>query len=475
VNFASAIYEFDIANESPHPPGYIIYVWLTRTVNLIFHDPQMTMVSISMFSSALAVVGLYYLGRLMFNQRIGLIASLFLATSPIFWFYGEIALPHTLDMVFVILSVLMLYKIIHRDYRFLYPAIVTIAIAGGLRPQTLVFLLPLVMFSLRKAGVRRIVIAGLTGAATCLIWFLPLINASGGLLEYLNIMKIFGDRFQETTSIFMGAGLVGLQRNTAKVVLYTLYGLSLTIFPMLAYCLGVLTKYFRTNIDEKKLFIAFWILPALVFYLIIHMGQQGLIFVYLPALFLLAAFAIDRIFIERRFLLVSGIICILFFNISVFLFLPEYPFGSETQRMLTHDTLKNSDLYFQVRFEAIEYNFEANRTGIVAWNWRHPGFYLPEYPRIPLDFAKWGKIGALKDQRYLTVHDLGYELGEAESMYLVLFDEGLELTDQSKEGKLKRIQMRNGETLAYYELSARDRLYIDLDPVRLTLQEEKTN
>ena len=43
VNFAYAILEFSVAKEQPQPPGYIVYVWLCRLVDLLFGDAQATM------------------------------------------------------------------------------------------------------------------------------------------------------------------------------------------------------------------------------------------------------------------------------------------------------------------------------------------------------------------------------------------------------------------------------------------------
>jgi hypothetical protein len=207
VNFAAAISQFDLANESPHPPGYIVYVWLTQAVNLITNNPQVTMVSISIVSSALAVVTLFFLGKTMFNRMVGLMASLFLATSPMFWFYGEIALPHTLDTLFVIMSAWLLYLTMRGDNRFLYPAILTVAVAGGLRPQTLVFLLPLVLFAIRKAGIQRIIGAGVVGGIACLLWFVPLVTASGGLSTYMEIMGNFSRAFPGINLYLHGCGM----------------------------------------------------------------------------------------------------------------------------------------------------------------------------------------------------------------------------------------------------------------------------
>jgi hypothetical protein len=468
INFAAAIQKFDIANESPHPPGYILYVWLTRGVNLIFNDAQMTMVSISIVSSALAVVALYFLGKVMFGGKVGFAAALLLATSPIFWFYGEIALPHTLDTLLVIFSVWLLYLTMRGNDRYLYPAVVVVALAGGLRPQTLVFLLPLVLFSLRKSGIRKILSAAVLGGIVCLMWFIPLINASGGFSAYMRIMGEFSDRFQESTSIFMGAGMAGVQRNGSKVVFYTLYGLSLTILPMIIYGTWVFGKRIQKSGVEKLFFLAFWITPALFFYLAIHMGQQGLIFVYLPALILLASVSIVQIFRGKRVLLLASVGGIVLFNVAFFTLVPEYPLGPGSQRLLTNDTLRNSDQYFRARIETIEYNFEAGRTGIIARDWRYADYYLPDYTIIPIDPKRWDEFETLKEQGYLTASDIdSYDGGMA---FFVLFDGGLDQRDQSLPGIMRTLDLGEGELLGYYELKPQDQLFLNLDPVGFTLK-----
>jgi hypothetical protein len=472
VNFAAAISQFDLANESPHPPGYIVYVWFTQAVNLFTNNPQVTMVSISIVSSALASVTLFFLGKAMFNRTVGIIAGLFLATSPMFWFYGEIALPHTLDTLFVITSAWLLYLTMRGEDRYLYPAVLTVAVAGGLRPQTLVFLLPLVLFAIRKSGVQRIIGAGVVGGVACVLWFVPLVTASGGFSTYMEIMGIFSQRFQESTSIFMGAGWAGIRGNLVKVVIYTAYGLTLTIVPLLAYGVGVIVKRPIKVSMEKAFFLFFWMAPVLLFYIAIHMGQQGLIFVYLPALLLIAAFSLQRFLWARPLLLAAGAGVIMLFNIAVFTMMAEYPFGPGTQRMLTSDTIRNSDQYFRSRIEAIEYHFEAGKTGVIAIDWRHAEYYLPDYMIIPLDEKKWDEekwdeIHFLSTQGYLTLNDLSQAGSDSEVLFVVLFDRGLDQRDRSAKGVLESIVLENGEILTYYEVHAYDKLFIREEGIEL--------
>ncbi len=98
VNMAFGILDYDVQAGAPQFPGYIVYIVIAQIVNAVFNDPQRTMLFISVVSSGLAAAAIFYLGKDMFNPVTGIIASLFLISSPLFWFYGEIALPHALDL-----------------------------------------------------------------------------------------------------------------------------------------------------------------------------------------------------------------------------------------------------------------------------------------------------------------------------------------------------------------------------------------
>ncbi len=390
VNFAFAMQEFNLAKEQPQPPGYIAYVWLTRLVDLGFNNAQNTMVTISVIASALAVAALFYLAKSMFGRTTSFIAALFLAASPLFWFYGEIALPHTLDTALVIICGGWLYKTMRGERRYLYPAVIAAAVVGGIRPQTLVFLAPLILFSVRAVGWRRLLIAAALGAAICLVWFIPLMSWSGGVANYLAITQAYGDRFEKTTSVFAGAGWFGLRRNLIKLTLYTLYAWSVALLPAAVYAGYRLYRRQMPRRWENILFLLIWALPPLLFYLLIHMGQQGLVFIFLPVLLVLSAESLKRLFPAKPVLLFAGVAVIVLFNMAVFCWLPEYPVGSPVLRLLTRATLANSDAYYQTRFAAIKQNFPPDTTVIVAENWHHLNYYLPEYTVLPFDVgAKW--------------------------------------------------------------------------------------
>ena len=387
VNFAYALAEFNLAKEQPQPPGYILYVMLCRLVNSFLNDPQTTMVAISIAASIGAVVAIYFLGEIMYNPRVGWLSAGFMASSPLFWFYNEIALPHSLDAFLVILGAFLLYKTMRGDRKAIIPAMILLAIAGGVRQQTLVFLAPLIVFSIRKVGWKWFLAAGASGIIVSLAWFIPLITLNGGLNNYLEVMRNFSDRFQTTTSIFMGAGMTGFMRNATKLILYSAFGWGIVLLPAAYFAVRQFLKMRESRPGERSIFLVLWISPALMYYLLVHMGQQGLIFVFLPALILIGAVGLDAAFLHRASLLWVSALVLILINSSIFLLLPEYPFGAGQQRMLTRQTLANSDRYFDERFDTIRSNYSPNSTLILAKNWHHVQYYLPAYNVLAFDIG----------------------------------------------------------------------------------------
>jgi hypothetical protein len=110
VNFALAIEHFDIRLHQPHPPGtFVIYVMLGRLFNWFLHDPNTSLVWISILTSGLSAVLIFVLGRRWFDRRVGLAAALLMLTSPLIWFHGEIALAYMPEFFWVILVVMLCF------------------------------------------------------------------------------------------------------------------------------------------------------------------------------------------------------------------------------------------------------------------------------------------------------------------------------------------------------------------------------
>src|SRR5690606_28813525 len=124
-----------------------------------------------------------------------------------------------------------------------------------------------------------------------------------------------------------GAGMPGLRRNLInKLIPYTAYALPLAALPAL-YWLPRAFREWRSGLTNRKLWVfVLWVVPTLAFYIIIPMGQQGLVFVFLPALLLPSAEGTYQLFRTRPAVLQIVTLAIVLFTAAVFILMPEYPF-----------------------------------------------------------------------------------------------------------------------------------------------------
>lgn len=458
VNMAFGILKFNVLQSAPHFPGYIVYIALAQALNFLIDDPQTTMIIISIISSGLAVTMLYFLGRDMFNPLAGLIAAIFLATSPLYWFYGEIALPHSMDTFVTILAVWLLYKIMQGETGWLWWTAVYLGFVGGFRQQTLLFLVPLMILAGHRLGLLRIILAGILIAITTLIWFLPLMAYSGGIRAYMEGSKAFSDYFLETTSLLSGAGWPGLRRNLTKLTIYTLYGWSLALIPALYWFWQVPRNWRQWLTNRKFWFILIWIAPSLMFYAFIHMGQQGLVFVFLPALMLISAEGIRRLFENHseRLRVVTAVIGLI--GAGIFILGPMYPLGEDRPeiKLLSYSTLRDNDWFIGNRVNAVREHFDP-RTSLLltSIHWHHLEYYLPDYHYARILFgSKWevdeGQLGIVDYfNEPMTPIQIGLETDV--DWQVVITDSNL---NASSTDPLEIITLPNGFQMAYLPLES---------------------
>lgn len=468
INFALGLQHFDVAAGQPHVPGYILYVFLGQLVNALVNNAQVTLAGISVVSSGLAVAALYGLGRIMFNRQIGLWAALLLASSPLYWFYGEIALPHSLDAFVVVVGVWLFYRIKQGQTSLAIPAAIWLGIAGGMRPQTELFLAPLALYACWGVGWRRALVALLVLAAISLAWAIPLIWLTGGLARYLEVTNQFYLSFNSTTSIVNGGGLFGLSRNLTKLTLYTLYGWGLAIIPVV---ILVAIKFkrltppvLRAALKESRFwFMVLWICPTLGYYILIHMGQQGLVFVFLPALLLLSAGAVYLLDWPQPRYRQAAVAGLVIANAFLFIFAPTYPLGTERIKFLTVETLRQHDAYYLSRLDVLPQNFPETQTMLLSSQWRFPQYYLPHYLLAPYGIiARW-ELGEGSSTRTGEVWVDGAQAGLTPDkdgfFYVVLFDDELLPFNHSPDHQ-EWLKLPDGEKLAYLRFTSAERLYL---------------
>jgi Gpi18-like mannosyltransferase len=90
-----------------------------------------------------------------------------------------VSLSYIIDAFFTVLTALLCWKVLNGQHKYIYASAIIIALAGGFRQNTIVFLAPLWLFSIRKVPIRMIVISALLMMAVVSMWFIPMIILAG--------------------------------------------------------------------------------------------------------------------------------------------------------------------------------------------------------------------------------------------------------------------------------------------------------
>lgn len=398
ANFALAMQHFDVTRHHPHPPGYFFYVSLARLIDAILHDANASLVAESVLFSALAVVALYYLGKTMFDRTTGLLAALLLVFSVTFWSYGLLALPYVALAFFSTVVAFLAYRIIFEQRNLHLPLALAYVIGGGFRPDLMLFLAPLWLFSLRGQRLSRVVATVVAAVGTFLAWFLPTTLLSGGLEQYVATFVAYTSTDVLQRYSVPQNGLAALFVNIRDTSSYLFFGLYATAAALaIGLVIGLVRLVLGTEVDRdrlrqdvwsggKGLFIAGWLAPMALFYVWIHVGDPGYVFTMLPALLILAAKAIEAIAFALARLrgrnmsgeVVAAITAgILLANALVFFLHP---------RPLTLQGIRQTNRGIASKIDYIRERYAPGAVLLISYDlYRHLEYYLPQYDSLWLD------------------------------------------------------------------------------------------
>lgn len=397
VNFALGITHYDISVHQPHPPGYFLYVMLGRLANGVFHDPNAAFIAIGAVFSGLAVAATYLLARDMFDSATALVAALIVMTSPSLWFNGEIALSYSAEAFFSVFTALCCYRTLRGDNIAPWCAVIALAIAGGFRQNTAVFMFPLLAWSFRKLSLRKILIGISAFIAFTVIWFVPMIIISGGWTEYREAFKELWEFNTGRSTVFTG-GLPVFKMYVQTLFNFTFYGLGAGMVILALGAYRAARQRLFSSIDRQQTwFFVVWILPASLFYLFIfiHPGNPGYALILLPPLCLLTAASAGIIAKELSGILGAGLnrtiaAVLVGLNILIFFYSP-YP--------VTYAEIRRHDRYVRSMLDEIR-AFDPAKTVVLSepyifYGFRHVMYYLPDYTAYHIDLRR-SKSGVMR-------------------------------------------------------------------------------
>jgi hypothetical protein len=329
VHFALALERYDVTVHQPHPPGYFLYVMLGRLVHLFIEDANRVFLLMSIVFSGLAVAALFLLALEMYDRGTALIASFLAISSPNLWFHGEIALSYAAEAFLSTLVGLFCWKVYTGKQGALWLAVVLLGIAGGVRQNSVVFLLPLLLVAARKMPLWKVAAALLLLGAVCCAWFFPMLYLTGGFAAYTGAFSELWEFSTGHHSVFE-RGWEAFSFFARTLYDFTAYsaGASLLVLGLAAY--AHLRHGSPLPIGSARfIFLAAWCLPAVIFHLLIfiHPSNPGYALIFTPPLLILGARATVQMGKEllkltgkERTVLLTALL--LSVNTGIFLFSP---------------------------------------------------------------------------------------------------------------------------------------------------------
>ncbi|OGW42791.1 MAG: hypothetical protein A2Y66_02565 [Nitrospirae bacterium RBG_13_41_22] len=389
-HFALALEKYDITVHQPHPPGYFLYVMLGKLLNYFIRDANSTFVFISIVFSSLTIIVLYYLGREIYDKKTGILAAIFALTSPNLWFHGEVALSYVLEAFFSTAVAFLCWRIYKGEHNYIWLSVIALGIAGGIRQNTIVFLLPLWLFSVKGVPIRKIIGSLALMGLVCLLWFIPMVWMTGGWNAYREAFRelwLFNtghisvfERGWESFKIFSSA----LLNFTFCSIGAGIYVLSLAAYSLI--------KHRRLKyLDRAKVyFFSFWVLPSVFFYLMVfnRPTNPGYVLIFLPALCILLVVSIGHLSSEfkniiKKDIYIPVVTLVIVINLYVFFFSSNQASCREIKK---HDyelsiILRNIKLHDPTKtvvFVQEPYTF---------YGFRQVMYYLPEFRIYQIDKA----------------------------------------------------------------------------------------
>lgn len=410
VNFALGVESFDLESHQPHPPGYLGYVLLGRLIDWFIGDPVMALTGLSVVAGAAATAGVYLLATRIVSERSAILAAALFGTSPLVWYYSEVPLTYIVEVALTLpFVILVLESRKQRRESLLLAAAVLLAGMGAVRQTSLVLLLPLLVYGAWAFPWRVRLRCGAVLGAVAMVWLIPLLVMSGGIVSYLELSSQLAELTGGAT--WLGAGS-GVLQNIIVVTAALALGMHVALLAIPVY---LTTRNMSSPIsrDDRRLLIT-WGLPALLTYLIIHSGQLGYVLILLPIGIIWASEVFTSRF-EVPVLRTALVGLLIIINGIGFFVLPEIAYAtvgrgtvSFPEEMATNTlirrgiqqvSLPRNDAHWDALLSWVQ-SHDEERIAVLAeprdgGSFRHLSFYLPETLMFGLGIDRQGSFGHL--------------------------------------------------------------------------------
>lgn len=404
--FSIAILEYNLQQHTPPEPGYPIYIALGKALNFFIGDSHLALLSLGIILSGVGAVAIYYFGKTLYGERVGIVSALILLSSPAFYFFGVstynyVGLPAIIS--FLALGIYNVYVRRQRDVVFV-PIIYALSI--GYRPQEFFFITPVFLIYILQFGIRDIAKIVSIVTVISLMWIIPVTISTGGVANYVFLLKIAGDgNFQQLMSILNRFGYEVLIMRILRGI-YLALGLGL--FVLVGYGIVRIIKSSKNIlISRKLLFFTTLMLPAFLFTVIFRIESAGYQYLYVLPLIVFLSLVVVSISGKNKIFLLILIFLIVGFNLVTFFRDRDPEFQKPYTPSSSHysEIIKN-DFKWGKKYTYIIENFSPQDTVVIAGApeiFNPAAFHLKEFFVFQFDAL------ATNDKLYMDIWRFGYE------------------------------------------------------------------
>lgn len=271
VRFVLALTEYSIPLHQPHPPGYPVYIFLGRCAYFFLKNGQTAFIFLSVLFGSLSLIPTYYLGKNLFNEKIGILSALILSLTPAALLFSEVVMSDIVSMFFIVTSLCLLYLGIEKA-EYLYLGSFILGITLGVR-QSDFLLLPLFILVLYYVrDLKKVLISSFFALIGIIIWLLPVLIITGPdtYFQFLETQSQFA--YSHTTlASYGGPGLINVVRTFSSFTNLFIEGWSLSVL-LFVLTAAIIIVYTLSNagnyhIDKRTLFLVLWILPYFAYFI----------------------------------------------------------------------------------------------------------------------------------------------------------------------------------------------------------------
>lgn len=380
INFALALQEFNPALHQPQPPGYPLFVAVTKVVHHLTSSDRDTFLVTGILASAAALGAVWLLAYELFGARAADLSGLLLLVHPPFW----LACLTNQVRIFLALGAAVLMVAAWRSVseegcRWFVASAFLLGAASGFRPEMLLFGLPLIIFAgaAQRRPVRHWGFAMLAGLAAVTGWVAVVVHASGGLPQYIQLVADYARTQFSGSSLAFGATSKAAYRMLKMAVIW--YGL-----PAAAWlCMLPLAKGIRADLQRIGAFFLVACLPSFLFHAIIHVGDPDHTLFAAPAICAVGGAVLARL--KHTGLAIAAVVV----SCSLFL-LPLKGIA----RAFTYQAVQEIDSLTCETFEAIQELAGTGPVALVTYDHRIPyrnfSYYFPNLDVVVLHDSPMG-------------------------------------------------------------------------------------